>query len=144
MSEKTGPVSSLEDLIRAHVPEDLQARALEEAALLRMQAERDTAHHRQQREMPEQFKGPRARKALTDLQTAFKRATGMNIFDQRSEELVRAAWATVHAIVTDVKDKCSESYENSGIYDTPDLDLLTELDDLLEIPGNLNSLLWVR
>jgi len=130
-------------LIKGHVPEGPERdRALEEVGLMGMQADRDSARIQESRMIPEYLKGPKAAKAVEELQTAFRSATGMNIFDTRSEDLVRATWGVVHAVVTDERNKLSEGYRNTGIHDTPDLDAVTALDEMLEIPGTLGSILW--
>jgi hypothetical protein len=136
----------LETLIRTYVPKDakMQAKALEAVGLLAMQAERDTRHHREQSGLPESLQGPRAQKALNHLRASFRKVTGMNIFDTGSEELVRATWNTVRAIVLDERDKVSEGYRNSGIHDTPDLDALTELASMTEMPEGMPNVLWAR
>lgn len=136
----------LETLIRTYVPKDakMQAKALEAVGLLGMQADRDSARTQALRASPEALTGPKAQKELENLQTVFRKVVGLNIFDTGSEDLVRATWALVHAVVSDERAKVSDGYENSGIHDTPDLDVLTELDSMLEIPGTLSSLLWNR
>lgn len=92
--------------------------------------------------LPEGLRGPLARTALTILQLRFRKAVGMNVFDMQTEEIVRATWNLVSAIVQDQRDEVSESYRNSGADSTPDWDALDTAVDRLETPESLRALLW--
>lgn len=92
--------------------------------------------------LPYALTGKRARSALVTLTVRFRKAVGINVFDRSSEELVRATWALVHAVVADKFDELSELYRNTGADHTPDLDVVTELKSSTEIPEVLGDLLW--
>lgn len=149
MSHNTDKARFLEELIKAHVPnieggQRIQAQALEAVGLLAMQAERENRRVRESREFSDALKGPKAQQALANLQSAFRQSTGMNVFDTNAESLVRAAWNAARAVVLDERDKVSDSYENSGVMDTPDLDMVSELALMTEIPEALHHFLWSR
>lgn len=90
------------------------------------------------------LQGPKALKALGLLQVKYQSAVGLNIFDSKVEDTVRAALRLALAIVQDEQDKISESYRNSGEMDTPDQDAVDAVVDMLEIPEPLGALLWGR
>lgn len=83
-----------------------------------------------------------ARNALLVLQHRFRQAVGINVFDTKSEELVRATWGLVAAIVADKNEELDDLYRNSGADSTPDWDAVSELKDHTEIPQELSALLW--
>jgi hypothetical protein len=90
------------------------------------------------------LQGPRASRALAVLRANYQNAVGLNIFDSKVEQTVRMALRLALAIVQDEQEKLSEGYRNSGVMDTPDLDAVTEIADMLEIPEPLSALLWGR
>ncbi len=92
--------------------------------------------------LPEGLRGPLARTALTILQLRFRKAVGMNVFDMQTEEIVRATWNLVSAIVQDKNEELEDVYRNSGAGSTPDWDVVTELVDRTETPESLHALLW--
>lgn len=73
-------------------------------------------------------------KAWEAVQRAHKDAVGLNIFDTKTWAVAAAMQNYVHTVVKAERDRVSESYRNSGIMDTPDLDALDKLVDLTE-PG---------
>lgn len=83
-----------------------------------------------------------ARNALLVLQHRFRKAVGINVFDTTTEEIVRATWNLVAAIVADKYEELEELYTNSGTGSTPDWDAVSELRDQTEIPEILHALLW--
>lgn len=92
--------------------------------------------------VPVALKGKYARSAFMVLQLRFKKAVGINVFDTQSEDLVRATWALVNAVIADKNEELEDLYRDSGIQDTPDWDVVTELRDRTEVPEDLGALLW--
>lgn len=93
-------------------------------------------------EIPSALRGKHASTAWGILKVRFRRALGVNIFNNSHEDMVRDTWTLVRAIIVDKNAELEEQYANSGIHDTPDWDAVTDLLERTEIPEDLTDLLW--
>jgi len=91
--------------------------------------------------VPWALTGKYAKSAFIALQIRFRKAVGINVFDTQTEEIVRATWSLVTAIIADKYAELEDLYTNSGTGSTPDWDAVTDLMERTEIPEDLHALL---
>lgn len=63
---------------------------------------------------------------------AYWGSVGINIFDTKAGELMRATARFVHTVVKAERGRVRDLYENSGIRETSDLDALDRVVDLTD------------